>query len=376
MSSLPSDKKSSIIFPEMTFLIIDNKSERKFVTLEIGKLKLRKKTINLDFFKGKELDTYWDLSDEDNYIQITEKEFKNTDNFENENIEYSNEKICGSYNKEIYQSGQAQKLSQEEIEKLKSTTTDKDELIKTIIDNNQTMEKRTIFSQEKIIKKKVNKFKFLIFITSPSLFNVIETYFICDCKAINSLRMDSISTMLVNSNFQEKCSTLIIDETCNILTLAYAQRTQFDSKIVHLFFDKFSNKNLNILNLNPRQKANISFLKYSLLLDENNFFKNFYQNKFANLVLCMKNDNLLPKYFFELFQFLKYSGNFVIFAKDKEILVEIDKIMVDNGMGIDTKIIETITREYQILELRTHPMMNNKGFSGYVYVGYKIDSSS
>ena len=89
----------------------------------------------------------------------------------------------------------------------------------------------------------------------------------------------------------------------------------------------------------------------------------------------MKNDNNLPKYFFELFQFLKYSGNFVIFAKDKEILVEIDKIMFENNLGIDTKIIETITREYQILELRTHPMMNNKGYSGYVYTGYKIEST-
>ena len=56
-------------------------------------------------------------------------------------------------NKEIYQSSQAQKLTQEEIENLKSTTQDKDELIKKIIENNTSMEKRTIFSQEKIIKK-------------------------------------------------------------------------------------------------------------------------------------------------------------------------------------------------------------------------------
>ena len=375
MSSISTDKRPTKILPEMTFLIIDNKSGRKFVTLEIGKIKLSKKIIKLDFFKEKELNTYWDLSNDDNYVQITEKEFKNADTFENENIEYTNEKICGSYNKEIYQSAKTQKLSQEEIEKLKFTTLNKNDLIKTIIDNNQSMEKRTLFSQEKIIKKKVNKFKFLVFITYPSLFNIVETYFICDCKLINFLRMDSISSMLVNSNFQEKCSTLLIDETNNILTLGYAQRTQFDSKVVHLFFDKFSNKNLNLLNLNPRQKGNITFLKYSLLFDDKYFFKNFYQNKFANLVLCMKNDNNLPKYFFELFQFLKYSGNFVIFAKDKEILVEIDKIMFENNLGIDTKIIETITREYQILELRTHPMMNNKGYSGYVYTGYKIEST-
>ena len=68
---------------------------------------------------------------------------------------------------------------------------------------------------------------------------------------------------------------------------------------------------------------------------------------------------------------MRPSGNFVLFSKDKEILISIDKIVIENNLGIDSKIIETISREYQILELRTHPMMNNKGYSGYVYVGYK-----
>ena len=177
--------------------------------------------------------------------------------------------------------------------------------------------------------------------------------------------------MLINSNFQEKSSTIIIDESNNILTLAYAQRTQFNSKVLHLFFDRVPSKNLNLLNLNDKQKSNIEYMRYSFLMDEKQIFKQFYENKFANLVICMKEDKLIPKYFFELWQFLKPSGNFVVFAKDKEILTSMDKIISENNLGIDSKIIETITREYQILELRTHPMMNNKGYSGYVYVGYK-----
>ena len=367
------DKDIESIRPELYFLIIDNKKGRKFVTLEMGKVKLNKKSINLSFFEDKKLNTYWDLSDDKNYIQITEKEFKNEEEFEGEVLEYSNEKITGATNKEIYQSEQAQKLTHEEIENLKSTTQDKGELIKKIIENNTTMEKRTIFSQEKIIKKKASKYKYLIFITPPSLFNIIETFFIYECRSINQLRFDSVSSMLINSNFQENSSTLIIDESSNILTLAYAQRTQFGAKVVHVFFERPPSKNLNLLNLNSRQKGNISYMKYSVLMDENQIFKKFYQNKFANLVICMKEDKLIPNYFFEFLQFLKPSGNFVIFAKDKEILVSIDKIVNDNKLGIDSKIIETITREYQILELRTHPMMNNKGFSGYVYVGYKAD---
>ena len=369
-----SDNDMEIIRPELYFLIIDNKKGRKFVTLEMGKIKLNKKNIDLSFFKDKKLNTYWDLSDDNNYIQITEKEFRNEEEFEGEALEYTNEKIIGATNKEIYQSSQAQKLTQEEIENLKSTTQDKDELIKKIIENNTSMEKRTIFSQEKIIKKKALKYKYLIFITPPSLFNIIETFFIYECRAINQLRFDSVASMLINSNFQENSSTIIIDESNNILTLAYAQRTHFGSKVVHIFFDRPPSKNLNLLNLDSRQKGNISYMRYTVLMDENQLFKKFYQNKFANLVICMKEDKLIPNYFFEFLQFLKPSGNFVIFSKDKEILVSIDKTVVENKLGIDSKIIETITREYQILELRTHPMMNNKGYSGYVYVGYKADN--
>ena len=368
-----SDNDLEIIRPELYFLIIDNKKGRKFVTLEMGKIKLSKKIINLSFFKDKKLNTYWDISDENNYVQISEKEFKNGEEFEGEVLEYTNEKITGASNKEIYQSIQAQKLTQEEIENLKSTTQDKDELIKKIIENNTSMEKRTIFSKEKILKKKALKYKYLIFITPPSLFNIIETFFIYECNAINQLRFDSVASMLINSNFQENSSTVIIDDSSFILTLAYAQRTQFGAKVMHIFFDRPPSKNLNLLNLNSQQKGNITYMRYSVLMDENQIFKKFYQNKFANLVICMKEDKFIPNYFFELFQFLKSSGNFIIFAKDKEILVSIDKIVVDNKLGIDSKIIETITREYQILELRTHPMMNNKGYSGYVYVGYKTD---
>ena len=122
--SLPSGKDPEIIFPELYFLIIDNKKARKFVTLEMGKVKLSKKNINLNFFKDKKLNTYWDISDDNNYIQITEKEFKNEEEYDTDDLEYSNEKIISASNKEIYQSTQAQKLSQEEIEKLKTTTQD------------------------------------------------------------------------------------------------------------------------------------------------------------------------------------------------------------------------------------------------------------
>ena len=70
--------------------------------------------------------------------------------------------------------------------------------------------------------------------------------------------MDSIATMLLNSNFQPNQNTLILEETSNILTQAFALRTNFKSKIIQLFKDKISNKYLNIFNLSFRQKGLIS----------------------------------------------------------------------------------------------------------------------
>ena len=368
------DKETDLIVGDKYFLIIDNKNGRKFVTTQMKKINISKKVINLLFFEGKKLNTFWDVTNEDNYIEIKSKEFLNENKFEDEEIEYTNEKIIGNSNKEIYQSDNAQKLTDDEIKDLKEKTKNKDELIKTILENNTSMEKRTIFSQEKIIKKKTKKYKNLIWITSTSLSNIIETFFIIDPKIINYLRMDTISTMLINTNFMEG-KTLIFEETNNILTQAYCMRTPYNGKVISLFKEKICNKNLNIFNLTRKQKSLISYMNINCFLNKKSFgydiFTQKFQNYFSNLVICLKMDIEIPIYFFNLLPFLKYSGNIIIFGKDKEILINIDKILNENKLGIDTKIIETITREYQILELRTHPMMNNKGYSGYVLVSYK-----
>ena len=368
------DKETDLIVGDKYFLIIDNKNRRKFVTTQMKKINISKKVINLLFFEGKKLNTFWDVTNEDNYIEIKSKEFLNENKFEDEEIEYTNEKIIRNSNKEIYQSDNAQKLTDDEIKDLKEKTKNKDELIKTILENNTSMEKRTIFSQEKIIKKKTKKYKNLIWITSTSLFNIIETFFIIDPKIINYLRMDTISTMLINTNFMEG-KTLIFEETNNILTQAYCMRTPYNGKVISLFKEKICNKNLNIFNLTRKQKSLISYMNINCFLNKKSFgydiFTQKFQNYFSNIVICLKMDIEIPIYFFNLLPFLKYSGNIIIFGKDKEILINIDKILNENKLGIDTKIIETITREYQILELRTHPMMNNKGYSGYVLVSYK-----
>ena len=112
-------------------------------------------------------------------------------------------------NKEIFSTGH-QKLSYEELEKLKENGLKGDELIKVIVENNTSMDKRTTFSQEKFLKKKKQKYRHLIWIVPTNLFNIVETFFLEDEKRINFMRMDTFSTMLVNSHFNNSASTLLL----------------------------------------------------------------------------------------------------------------------------------------------------------------------
>jgi tRNA (adenine-N(1)-)-methyltransferase non-catalytic subunit len=50
----------------------------------------------------------------------------------------------------------------------------------------------------------------------------------------------------------------------------------------------------------------------------------------------------------------------------------LDRIFFEAKLAIDCRIHETFLREYQVLPLRTHPEMNVKGYSGYVFSAIKI----
>jgi len=60
----------------------------------------------------------------------------------------------GKDNRDIIDNNQAQKMTHEEIEELKKKGMTGNELISKIIENSETFNKRTKFSQEKYLRKK------------------------------------------------------------------------------------------------------------------------------------------------------------------------------------------------------------------------------
>lgn len=174
-------------------------------------------------------------------------------------------------NKEIFSTGH-QKLSYEELEKMKENGLKGDELIKVIVENNTSMDKRTTFSQEKFLKKKKQKYRHLIWIVPTNLFNIVETFFLEDEKRINFMRMDTFSTMLVNSHFNNNASTLLYEDIDNVLISCYASRSSVTSNVISLYDGKLKNTNLAIFNLCRKYKYIISHVDIDSVLNKNNFF--------------------------------------------------------------------------------------------------------
>jgi hypothetical protein len=286
------------------FLVIDNKGNRKLAHVNVKTLKMGKRELNVEFFEGKQLNTFWaidpveggsDINEEKVFIYKKEMytQISYTDFFgesmsilelilvEEEHLEYDNEKIIKNSNKEIYATG-SQNLTEMDIIDLKKQGMKGDELIKVIMDNNTSMDKRTILSQEKIMKKKEKRHKYKIWISPVDLYNLVENFFLEDEKKIkyspfnnSHLRTDTVSTMLTYTNFINDAKTLLLEDTEGFITGIYATRSSKNSNLVSLFQDRPRNKNILYFNLENKQKRNITYLDLNLLKSFN-FISKYY----------------------------------------------------------------------------------------------------
>ena len=132
-------------------------------------------------------------------------------------------------------------------------------------------------------------------------------------------------------------------------------------------------KNWELLhNYKKEIKEKITYFSYDFFTSKLSSISKFGLSKsFSNLVICNKEENKLLEIVMSLIGSLKPSGVLIVYARDKEYLVLIEKILFEKKIFLGLTINETYMREYQILPLRTHPEMNNKGFSNYVLIGTK-----
>lgn len=223
-------------------------------------------------------------------------------------------------------------------------------MISETLANNESMAKRTLLSQQKIIKRLEIRHKYQIFLAKSTLFNIMESIYTnsYESKLILYMRVDTISTILQNLKFINNSKTIVYEETCGLLTAAIAGRATgnvmsvFESRPNMKFIPNFNYSNektgnitsMNIANLVNFEKSNKVENLNSLDLKEDQIIstevksskltfldslKNMLYNNFSNLVVCCKEEFRLLEFVLSLYPYLKPSGTIVVYARDKEV---------------------------------------------------------
>ena len=101
-------------------------------------------------------------------------------------------------NKEIFTL--EQKLQAEEIETIKNSSKNPEEIIQKIASSNEQFEKRTVYSKEKYIEKKKKKYMFIFHVEPTNVENIHKYYYESDPKVVGFMRWDILAFLLLQAS--------------------------------------------------------------------------------------------------------------------------------------------------------------------------------
>lgn len=326
------------------FILIDSKENRIIGCPNMGVKRICKNNIDLRYFIGKRLNSFYEYDTETKEFTVIDSSVYYKENLckysiflfniylitkvNFENLDYDNEKITKANNKEIYSSDlDFQKAKNEVVLSLKEKGLKGNELINELKLQNENLNKRTILSQEKIIRKMEKRHKYQIHIADCSLFNLLETYFL-DYFLYNSIlkmRYDTVGTIMQNCKFINDSNTLILDNTSGFITSAVAGRSS--GVLISLYNNRPLQRNILFFNYNKEIKNKITYMSSDFfnknlsnsISNENNFY-NFHKS-FDNLIICSDDESNICEIVFKYILALKNSGNIIVYAKDKEVFI-------------------------------------------------------
>ncbi|KAJ3190091.1 tRNA (adenine(58)-N(1))-methyltransferase non-catalytic subunit trm6 [Gaertneriomyces sp. JEL0708] len=382
------------IIQDGSWAVITMPSEKtKIVCFEMGKVvelgRLGK--IKGDHFIGLPFDVPYEIYDK-NCIRAV-NDVMNFDDFDTTAED-------GANNKDLNDSREAQKLTQEQIEQLRDAGSSND-VIKALIENSDTYEKKTEFAKTKYIKRKQQKYSKILVPRRPSARWLCEHFFEADPKKINEIRVDTLSQLVTYGNVRAGGRYLIVDDAGGLLTAALAERLQGNGTIFVLHPHESNNINLvKHMNLSEDAQKSIVGLPWTRLepnddeadtsnpeaiRDEERRAKFLQRIKgvrekraylkqggFDGLLLISHYD--IRELITTLEVFLAPSAPVVAYSPHKELLVESFMHLRRSRQFINAQLTESWMREYQVPVHAhgTHPRMTMSGRGGYLLSGIKV----
>lgn len=248
------------VAPGDTIIVGDGKNMSYQTARDNKKYKTKTAKVNLDTAVGRPFDTLYCV-DKDGQMSV-----KEVDAAEAFGTKLDPDFLPTANNSELFATGDAQKLTHEDIVKMKKEGVRGDDLVKTLAANSKTFDSKTEFSQEKWIKKKKAKHSTDIAVLEPSLERQMSILDAKDPKKLMGLRIDTIAQILLFSNVGAHSQSLVVESGPGLLTLAVAKRQGGYGKVFHCYNGQQPNLHaVSTANLSDAETASICPFPMSFL---------------------------------------------------------------------------------------------------------------
>ncbi|EFO19417.2 eukaryotic initiation factor 3 [Loa loa] len=127
-----------------------------------------------------------------------------------------------------------QKVTQDEIIKMKDTGVPAEQLIARLVDGSASFSERTIYSQNKYINKKAKKHSDHVYLLKPTLRLIAESYYKKDPERVAHLRIDLLSHLLALSGIHYGSRCVVFEQCLGLLTSAVLTRLGGSGACIHL----------------------------------------------------------------------------------------------------------------------------------------------
>ncbi|XP_045104360.1 tRNA (adenine(58)-N(1))-methyltransferase non-catalytic subunit TRM6-like [Portunus trituberculatus] len=173
----------------------------------------------------------------------------------------------GVDNRDLQDDGRSQKLTPDEIIKLKNKGLTGKEVIQVITENSSTFKDKTIYSQEKYVNKKQKKYGETITIHRPTIRLLNDMYYTQDPLKIANLRIDTLSQLLCHCNVQGGGNFAVFESgSQGLVTAAMLQRMGTTGHLVQVYHGAHPQREaVDFMNFSEEELLVLSFINVTKL---------------------------------------------------------------------------------------------------------------
>jgi len=325
----------------------------------------------------------------------------------------------------------SQNLSKAQIEEMIETGVSGKNIVEKLIENSDTFQNKTKFSQAKYMKKKAKKYHQYVMIRKPTIRLLMDILYKMDPIKIMNLRIDSLSQILNMVNVQSGGRYMVYETGAQgLVVAAMLERIGDVGELVHVYQTGQPQSNaLNSMGLQNSQNIKTLNIQHLRSLEQGKDILE-YQNKDQDpelsekdsseepsakkvklengdsaengttkpaarmslrersveafnsakskkldglVIVCKQHPGNIVLY---LSKYIAPSRPFAIYSAYKEPLMDAYVQLKDAGVAIMVNLSETWLRNHQVLPQRTHPTVLMSGGGGYLLTGTFISNSS